>query len=221
MREEKKPMSKKRPSDKEVDEAWASVRGKKKREERDLASMMTNDAIETTQEVPKEEKLGELAKAVKKMMDLDQQLQKIQENFSRLNSEYENIQKNVIPDIFDEIGISDFTMADGTKVRVDRDYAASITEENKPRAFGWLKKQGHEDIIKHDVVVKLKKGEIDTYKELVNDLNLMGIDYNDKEYVHPQTLKAFVKEQMANGSNIPQEAFGIFPIRITKLKSRS
>jgi hypothetical protein len=214
-------MSKKRPSDKEVDEAWASVRGKKKREERDLASMMTNDAIETTQEVPKEEKLGELAKAVKKMMDLDQQLQKIQENFSRLNSEYENIQKNVIPDIFDEIGISDFTMADGTKVRVDRDYAASITEENKPRAFGWLKKQGHEDIIKHDVVVKLKKGEIDTYKELVNDLNLMGIDYNDKEYVHPQTLKAFVKEQMANGSNIPQEAFGIFPIRITKLKSRS
>jgi hypothetical protein len=68
------------------------------------------------------------------------------------------------------------------------------------------------------VVIKLKKGEKELYDDLVSDLTLMGVDYGDKEYVHPMTLKAFVKEQMTNGSDIPQEAFGIFPIRITKLK---
>jgi len=213
-------LTKKKVSSNDVDEAWSSVQGKIKRGEeknkKNLSVLMMNDA--ESQEVPKEEKLGELAKAIKKMVDLEDKIIKASEDLKLLDEEYANVQKNIIPDIFDEIGISDFTMVDGTKVRVDRDFTASITEMNKPKAFAWLGKNGHEDIIKHDVVIKLKKGETDTYKELVNDLCLMGVDYNDKEYVHPQTLKAFVKEQMTNGSDIPQETFGIFPIRITKLK---
>jgi hypothetical protein len=219
MREERAVLTKKKNSNKEIEEAWSHVQSKTKRGEesnKDLSSMMVDDSEK--QEVPKEEKLSELAKAIKIMANLEDEIQCMTDNLKKLDEEYANVQRNIIPDIFDEIGISDFTMADGTKVRVDRDYAASITEANKSEAFAWLEKEGHEDIIKHDVVIKLKKGENETYKEVVNDLQLMGVDFNDKEYVHPLTLKAFVKEQMTNGSDIPQETFGIFPIRITKLK---
>ena len=212
--------TKKRVSNSDVDADWANVQGKIKRVENkdtmDLSVLMMNDAENS--DVPKEEKLGELAKAVKKMLLIETQMIELQELLAQTNQQYEDIRKNIIPDIFDEIGISDFTLADGTKVKVDRDYAASITEDNKVVAFDWLKKEGHEDIIKHDVVIKLKKGEKELYDDLVSDLTLMGVDYGDKEYVHPMTLKALVKEQMTNGSDIPQEAFGIFPIRITKLK---
>jgi hypothetical protein len=37
------------------------------------------------------------------------------------------------------------------------------------------------------------------------------MNYSDKEGVHAQTLKAFIKEQMAKGVDVPLELFGAYP----------
>jgi len=45
-----------------------------------------------------------------------------------------------------------------------------------------------------------------------------GLDPEQKEAVHPSTLKAFVKEQIEKGSEIPSETFGIFIGQKTVIK---
>ena len=46
---------------------------------------------------------------------------------------------------------------------------------------------------------------------------VMGIE--DKATVHPSTLKAFVREQLAEGSDLPFETFGVFHRRVAILQS--
>ena len=62
------------------------------------------------------------------------------------------------------------------------------------------------------------KFETKEYETLLNELNKLGVSYVDKSYVHPMTLKSFVKEQINAGADLPQEQFSVFPIRKTKIK---
>lgn len=211
---------------KEVDQAWDEVQGKKKlppaaaKQAKGLASMMADDSEEAEAIVPGEEKLGALTTAITKMAALELGIKKKSEELQLLSEEYNRLTRETIPDMFDEFGMSKFSLVNGVEIQVKREFVSSITEDKKPEAFGWLEKNGHSAIIKHDIVVKLKKGEQEIQQQIVEDLDLMGVTYDDKEYVHPQTLKAFVKEQMENGTDIPQEAFGIFPVRIAKITKK-
>ena len=105
----------------------------------------------------------------------------------------------------------------GEKITVKREYAASITAEKQGEAFRWLRENGHEGIIKHDLAVNLKKGEEQEFTRLIKVVDELGLTYTDKEFVHPQTLKSFVKEQISSGSNLPLETFSVFPVRKTKI----
>jgi hypothetical protein len=214
-------MGKRKPSESEIDAAWDSVQGRipKKVQQNNLAGMMASDAEEASTAMPSADKLKDLTSIIKKMQTLEDQIEKTSAILAEHTKAYQILQQQTVPDIFDEIGISNFTLADGTKVSVSRVYVASISEDRKPAAFEWLRENGHEAIIKHDLTVKLKKGEEEAYKDIKQDLGLFGVDFSDKEYVHPQTLKAFVGEQMnKEGSTLPQETFGVFPIRIAKVK---
>ena len=210
----------KRISSAEIDEAWDKVQGKTKPATKNpLLDEMAEDAKSPASALD-EEKLAGLAKAVKKMLELEQAIEQTQQVLKDLTEGYIALERGVIPDIFEELGVKEFSFTDGLKISVKREFAANISEVNKPAAFKWLGKNGHDAIIKHDVIIKLQKGEKEAYEELTNDLNLLGVAYDDKEYVHPQTLKAFVKEQMEAGTDIPQDSFGIFPVRIAKIKTK-
>ena len=128
------------------------------------------------------------------------------------------ISGNLIPDLLDEIGLSELKLPSGEKVIVKRDYAAGITGANYEFCMAWLKDNGHESLIKHDVVAKLKKGDDEEHKALVAKLLELGVNFDDKETVHPGTLKAFVREQIEGGVDFPQEQFSVFPVRKTTIK---
>ena len=57
---------------------------------------------------------------------------------------------------------------------------------------GW-KNKGYDSIIKHDVISKFKKGETAEHDNLVKVLIDLGVTFEDKKYVHPQTLKSFIR----------------------------
>ena len=148
----------------------------------------------------------------------DMEIEAREQELSQLKKEQREISMGKIPDLFDEMQMSKITMEDGSVVEIKRDFAASISAAKKDSCFEWLKKSGNDGIIKRDIVVKFKKGENEEVDTLRNKLGELGMTYTDKEYVHPMTLKAFVKEQMEKGTDIPQEDFAIFPVRKTKIK---
>jgi hypothetical protein len=181
-----------------------------------LLEEMEGDA-RAPQQTPAE-RLKALVPLVKTMQERKSEVDRLEEELKLANEALRYVSEVQIPDLFDELGLEEIKV-EGKKVTVTRGYAASITQETAPVAFKWLRDNGHGEIIKHTVAVELKKGEEESHEKLVKFLSESGQTYSDKEAVHPQTLKAFVTEQMKTpGVELPQDVFHVFPLRQTKIK---
>ena len=65
------------------------------------------------------------------------------------------------------------------------------------------------------------RDEDETANELLNELNSKGLNTTQKEWVEPMTLKAFVREQVEKGADLPLETFNVYigqKSKITKEK---
>jgi len=60
------------------------------------------------------------------------------------------------------------------------------------------------------VSVNFGKDEDRQAEHAVDTLKQLGLIPSVKQAVHPSTLKAFVKEQLTQGKDIPSETFGIY-----------
>jgi phosphoglycerate-specific signal transduction histidine kinase len=185
--------------------------------ENDILSEMEQDAEVIQSAIPKVNKLEELSELVEKMLNLRKRIERFSERLETLTKDYEVINGVKIPDLFDELQMKKFTLMDGRTIAVDKAYVASITKDNANACFDWLKANGHDSIIKHELTIKFKKGETAEHNKLVELAKEEGVTYTDKDTVHPQTLKAFVNEQMENGTDFPQDLFKVFQVRKTKI----
>lgn len=143
----------------------------------------------------------------------DKALKKAKENERRLREES-------IPLFMLEIEAKELTLQNGDKVSVKSDVYASVPEANKQAVFSWLEKHEFDGIIKTEVAVQFGKGEIDKAKALmarIMENEDEGLVPTLSESVHPQTLKAFLREQIAKGTDIPLDLFGARPVEVAKI----
>ena len=126
-----------------------------------------------------------------------------------------------LPDMMAEGGITNFTLADGSKLEVKQTYGARIPVVHRDAAFAWLKEKGHDDIIKNLVSVPFGRGEDSLATDFINLAQKNGYAPDQKKEVHPQTLKAFVKEQLEKGQEVPMDLFGVFTGQRASIKRGS
>jgi hypothetical protein len=55
---------------------------------------------------------------------------------------------------------------------------------------------------------------------LVNTLSDGGYSVNQKQWVEPMTLKAFVKEQVEKGAPLPMDLFGVYIGKKAKVRRK-
>ena len=155
--------------------------------------------------------------AEKNVADLNADLQEAKEEMRRL-------QEDDLPELMRELGLSEIKLEDGSKVTVVDEVDCSISEERRSRAHAWLADNGFGGIIKSAITVEFGRDEHDEALAAAEKIySATGRAALLKEGVHPQTLKAFVKEQMAAGVTIPQELFGLRPYskaKLTKAKAK-
>ena len=133
--------------------------------------------------------------------DLENHL-KIQSEVLRL------IQEEELPNAMAEIGMDTFSLDTGFKITIKEDVYASIPKDNSEPAFSWLRKNNLDGIIKTNVVCDFGKGEDTKAQRLVVEMEKMGYLAQIKSVIHPQTLKAFLRERLENGLEIPMDYFG-------------
>lgn len=112
-------------------------------------------------------------------------------------------------------------LADGSSVEVKPFYSARIPVSKSEEAFNWLRENDFADLIKNTVSVSFGRDEDDAAKDLLNELSSSGMNTAQKEWVEPMTLKAFVREQVEKGSDLPLETFNVYigqKSKITKEK---
>jgi len=115
-----------------------------------------------------------------------------------------------LPDAMLELGIESFVLSDGTAIKINKFYAASIPADKRVEAFAWLRNGGFESLIKREIKCKFGKGEDKMASKVLAELQKLKVLAEDKESVHPQTLKAFVQEQIEGGKTLPTELLGVY-----------
>jgi hypothetical protein len=115
-----------------------------------------------------------------------------------------------LPSVLAEMGISSFSLDDGSTVDVKNTYGASILVDNRPKAYDWLRENGYDDIIKNTVSSSFGRGEDDRANAFTAFAQKEGYFVNQKTEIHPQTLRAFIKERCEAGDDFPMDLFGAY-----------
>jgi len=152
-----------------------------------LVSALANQQLELAKEL---EKLETAVKAKKEEL--------------RLTSEQE------LPDAMQAAGLTQIKLSTGENITISEFYNAHISKANQEIAYKWLLDNGHQDLIKNEVLLKFGREETAVVDETVAALKARGLAPEIRQSIHPSTLKAFVKEQLTTGNDIPTEPFGIY-----------
>lgn len=153
-------------------------------------------------------KLEDIQIVCNTLKDKQSQLKALQEQMKALAEEIRGLSEDTIPAMLEEIGLAKITLQDGSTISTAMDVAASIPADQRPAALDWLDRHGHGDLIKTKVLAHFQRDQRDAALDLEARLMGSGYDVTLDESVHPMTLKAWLKEQLSLGADVPLELFG-------------
>ena len=183
----------------------------------DLVKQFAKDAgiIEATSE-----ELASIAALASRQWDLEESVKKVSAVLKEETEKLRQVQEVLLPEAMAAVNMMEFKLEDGKKITIKEDIFSSIKADFAVGAFQWLTEHQLGDIIKDEVKINLGRGEHDKVDGLLKEIRMMGFTPEEKMTVHPQTLKATIKEQMASGVEFPEEFFSIMPYKkaIIKLK---
>jgi len=170
-----------------------------------MAIDLEEDAVKPP---PTNEQMKEVADMVATMLRLEKECLATQEVVKALDAKIERMSSTEIPEAMKAIGISLFQMTDGRVVEIKEDDYGSYTKKNEPAVFKWLRQHGHGDMIKNAIALQLGKGKealVDKLKKVLQQKAYVGVVMEVRESIHPGTFKAFVREQLTEGKQLPKQ----------------
>lgn len=193
---------------------------------------MSNLDLETLAADAKETKpaaskitLDEVRALAEQQKLLEQELIDLEARVEAKKKELKDVCEYKLPNMLTEIGLKDLTLSTGEIIEMQDNIFASINETNKEEAHKWLREHNFQDLIKNVVSVTFGKGEDKFAESLVANIEAMGakgdLSYgtlDQKEQVHNSTLRAFVKQRLQDGLELPLATFGVFEGKITKIR---
>jgi hypothetical protein len=178
----------------------------------DILNMMEEDYEETLSSVEKLDNSG-----LDTVAGLARKIKQQQEKVERLDRELKDEKQNLLkltdedlPSTMADLGLSKFSLDDGSTVEVKPTYGASILVKDRPAAYDWLRDNGFDDIIKNIVSCQFGRGEDDQASAFHAFASQQGYPTSQNESIHAGTLKAFVKERIEAGEDFPHQLFGAY-----------
>jgi hypothetical protein len=173
-----------------------------------------------TNVLDRSDNLKTLSEEVKKMDELTEEINLLEERVKDKKKDLDVISGEVIPTMMSEMGLSQLRLMDGSMIDVKPFYNATITQANKEAAFNWLRQNGLGDIIKNEVVVSFGRGEDNKAAEYAELAKGQGLQPAQKLKVEPMTLKALVRERIEAGKEMPTEIFSVYVGNKTTIKRK-
>ena len=166
-----------------------------------------------------DEQITGIAALARRAKSLEKEIEDQETELKGLKDKYRKLTEETLPEALAEMGMSSFRMEDGSSVNIKPFYSASISEARRAEAFQWLRDHGFDDIIKNTVSVRFGRKEDELCSRLLQLLGEQGFAAEQTEKVEPQTLKAWVKEMLVGGKEVPTELFGVYVGNKASIKS--
>jgi|TARA_B100000929_G_C15474033_1_gene408843 hypothetical protein len=161
-----------------------------------------------------------LSNKVIELKTMEDEIQNAENSLSKLKEKAKVLSQIEIPQMMDEMQITKLKLRDGESVEIKKIYGASIPHESQQEAFQWLREHDLGDIIKNDITVTFGRGEDNKAMQYANLAKGQGFEPIQKIGVHPQTLKAVVRERLESGREMPTGLFKTFAGNQTKITRR-
>ena len=154
--------------------------------------------------------IATVAKKAKEIAELEAQIAQAEEFLKIAKKDLLKKTDEDLPALMQELGIQSFTLDDGSKIDVKPTYGAYIKLDDRRMAFDWLRDNGFDDIIKNTISCTFGRGEDDKANSFKAVAENEGLYPEQKEDIHAQTLKAWVRERVETGDSFPMELFGAY-----------
>lgn len=154
--------------------------------------------------------LTTVAGVARAIRDKEQEISALEQKLKDEKKALLKLTDEELPTMLAEIGLTSMKLDDGSEVTVKPTYGASILVDNRPAAYDWLRDHGYDDIIKNTVACAFGRGEDDQASAFKAFAETQGYFAEQKTEIHPQTLRAFVKERVESGDEFPMELFGAY-----------
>lgn len=166
-----------------------------------LAAMLEADVAAPRE--PTADQLQRITYAAQQVQLKQARLTLLEEQVEAVQKELTALQEVTLPALLDEAGVAELVLATGERVLKDLQLYASISKDNAPAACEWLRKNKYAALVKAALSVPVEKGDTKTLKAVQAALRKLRVPYELQEGVHPQTLKAFVRESLEQGRALP------------------
>lgn len=162
----------------------------------------------------------EIGIIVARALALKNEIDAMQAQLTERTREYTQLVERDLPEAMDAANCGEFKDAtSGKKITVKDDVHASISKDNAPAAHDWLRTHEHGDIIKNEIVIPLTKGMDNVANAIIREVKAnWDVEIERKESVHASTLKAFCREQLAKGVDLPAGLLGLYIRRVAVIK---
>ena len=155
-------------------------------------------------------------------MRYEDELEAAEKEVKKIKDKLRQVSEDDLPEAMESVEMSEFVLEDGSSIKISDKYVASIPSQEKnpkkhAKALKWLRDHGFDGLIKQDVTVSFAKGEEKKAAAVIKQLNTKGYRFKNKEGVHAGTLKAFIKEQLEEGTNIPLDLFQADKLTFAKI----
>jgi len=161
-----------------------------------------------------------LSDKVIELRNLEDQVAASEDHTKGLKEKARELSQVLIPKMMQEMNITKLKLKDGASIEVTNFYSAKIAPEKQEEAFNWLRDNGLGDIIKNDITVTFSRGEDNKAQQYAVLAKGQGYEPVQKIGVHPQTLKAVVRERVESGQDMPVNLFNTFVGNQTKINRR-
>lgn len=169
--------------------------------------------------------LQDLSGLVDRFMDAEKDVAEKEKAFKASKERLALYQENLLPNTLRELDVREYKLGDGRVISLDMKVSCGVTDLTMDAAEAWLTEHNLDGIIKHQVIVEFGKGENEQANEMLTrireELEKMEMPLTsatDKKAIHFQTLAAMVREQMAQGVDVPEEPFQLFITDRVKVK---
>jgi hypothetical protein len=162
----------------------------------------------------------QMTSLARSLLDADDNVSQLELKVKAAKEQARILREETIPMCMQEMGVNQMKLTTGETLTVKEDVYAQLSAESKPAAFAWLEENNFGGLIKTEVSVAFGKGELDNAQALIESLRKAKFDPVLEKNVHAQTLKAFLREQISNGTKVPLEIFGARAVFVAQVKSK-
>ena len=161
--------------------------------------------------------LEAVVKIGEELEQVDAEIAGLNEQLAVLSERRGQLAEQDLPAALIELGLKGLPLANGVTISLEEVVNTSINDGNREEAHAWLRANGHGDLIKNELKIVFGKGEDEEaiklktmLREMAEQDQLKFGSVEQKEAVHPQTLKAQVRQWLKDGVPLPLETFKVF-----------